>query len=188
VLLTRIIEDDATLACFIRCYSARAGVTVDLSYLRSARVRAFFDASGELAAGYVLNCEAPFRYLSALPGTDADILGTSRVDDFCEFTCIWIDRQVHQLDRIALYSWCFVDFLRAGKWYALGGSTHPGVVAMQQQALPHVVYDGPACIDGEQIHAWVYYGSLRTGFKGFARDLMRRLMRSFRGATVARGR
>jgi len=178
MLLSHIIEDDEALACFARRYSAQASASVAQAYLRRARVRAFFNSSGEMVAGYVLNCRAPFRYLSALPGTDAALPGTSRVRDFCEVTCIWIDRSVGQLDRVALYVVCFADFVRSGKRYAIGGSTHPGVVAVQRQALPHLIYEGDALIDGERVPAWVYYGSLRTGLVGFARDLVRRLRRT----------
>lgn len=186
MITTRILRSDADLTSFARHYGARADVAVELPYLRRARVRAFFDG-GAMVGGYVLNHNAPFRYLAALPGTDAELLGADRGDQFCEIICIWIDRGVGQVDRMWLYSHCFVDFLWSRKRYALGGSSHPGVVAVQRQALPHLVYEGPAEADGKRFHATVYYGSLSTGIVGFGRDLHRRLRRTLRTVTTLRG-
>lgn len=176
-LSSSLLSGPEALGHFAARYAQLAGVPVDLSYLSRARVRAFYDSSGHMIGGYVINDHAPFRYLSALPVAPHVLLG-DKLADTRECCCIWMEPGLSQWLRIGIYLRVLVDLSSGGKRYFLGGSLHPGVVRVQRYGLPHMLYEGPAGNDEHRFHAWVYYGTRSTMWRGAFRRLGPRILRA----------
>lgn len=171
------IEDTAGLVRFAHHYGRAAGVPVDLPYLQRTRVIGFFDASGALVGGYVINDRPPFRYLAAVDISAEDLLGADRLPHFRECTCIWMDRRLRLVDRMRVYLKCVRDMSRGDRKYVLGGSCHAAVAAVQRQGMPHVLYEGEVTVGGATVQASIYYGTRVTLWAGFFKGLVRRLVR-----------
>lgn len=179
-LTTRMLASDSDLVLFARRYDTLSGMPVDLAYLRRARVRGFFDSGGRMVGGYAINDTAPFRYLSALPISPEELLGErlSRVRECC---CIWMDPELPQKHRILVYIRTVGDLSQGGDRLIIGGSRHPGVVAVQRKGLPHMLFEGQAVADGESFQAWVYYGTRRTMWLGALRGIGPRIWKALFG-------
>jgi hypothetical protein len=159
---TRILTDDVELVQFAKRFEAR-GNPVALEYLRRARPRAFFDASGTMVAGYVLNRSSPLRYVEWIPVERRAIVAPAVVDGrCCELTCIWIERKGTRTLSERVYACAVLDAVRSGADYALGGTLNSIVYGIQSQVFPDVLYAGPTDYFGRRQSCWVYGASRRV--------------------------
>jgi hypothetical protein len=162
VVTAEIITEPLVLEQFRQRYAALARASIDMEYLCRNTVRGFFSDSGELLGGYVYCASTPFRYVSAVPFSVAELLGEDRVDDVCECTCIWMERSLSSTERIGIYAWAYRDFSATGKRHVLGGSFNEKVMRIQRHGLPELVFAGQATVEGKTVRAWVYVGTRWT--------------------------
>ncbi len=150
---------------YCRRYEALLGFEAPLGYLARHRARGLFD-NGKLVGGYVLNQEAPFRYLSLMP-EEARGEFDLPLEDLVEIGCVWMEPRLSLEPRLALYSAIARELGAMGKTHILGGSV--GETAMRQQtlALPNPVFRGPARFGDLTLPLWLYSGSLENLYAAF---------------------
>lgn len=171
-----------SLESFSQRFSEEGGVQVSLEYLSQAHVIGFknkFD--NRLLAGFVVNCKPPLRYFQLIPiGERSELkIKNFREEDFCEITCIWMDRQfrLNKWEKFIVYFRCLIDASLTTQKFVLGGTNNLKILKIQQKILPNILWHGNKA--GATYKVWVYYGHrslllFRIFFVGLPLELMRR--------------
>jgi hypothetical protein len=151
---------------FIAFNKANGGAPVEPTYLTNARVWIFYRraAPNQWVAAYATNTHAPFRCLSVLSHEQRTCslrqhgLSEQRL---VELTLLSRDKTLRWLpgERDYYYRMGFLDTLRTGKRYVLGGTTDPNLFAFQRNLLDRVLFEGDLDFEGDIKHGWLMYTS-----------------------------
>ena len=156
---SKVLTDEQALLYFAQRFKER-GNDVQLDYLRQSKVRAFFDAQGNMFAGYACNQQRPLRYEEWIPGeerTAIPLFGSRK--KLSELTCIWIAGKQGRISSELIYLRSVIDALASGADFILGGTLSPVVFGIQTQSLPAMVYSGYTGFFGTRKQCWVYGAS-----------------------------
>ena len=178
---SQILTHATDLQVFARRFGKR-GNPVALDYLRRAQVRAFFDARGNMFAGYALNLTHPLRYIDWVPEVSRGHLPVlAKHRQLGELTCIWIYGREGRISSERIYLRAVCDALRSRTEFVLGGTLSSVVYGIQSQLLPRIVYSGPTTHFGEPRHCWIY-GATRNELRWrVAVSLVPHLVKGFAG-------
>jgi hypothetical protein len=159
-----LLSDTDALAAYAHEYFQRSGSHVELRYLRSAQVYAYY-VRGEMVAGFVINSSPPLRYLTMLPPEDDSrhrLLALTAQGGVTEITCIWMDAQrLRHCTRMALYMHCILCARRAKNRWILGGTRKEKVMRIHSIALPIHLFSGYTSYRGVEERFWLYCGQRR---------------------------
>ncbi|MBD2751851.1 Clp protease/crotonase-like domain-containing protein [Spirosoma validum] len=165
MLKSKLLQPDA-YDRFIKFNRDNSGAYVDRAYLTNALIRVFFHANDpeHWVASYVVNTEAPFRYLSVLTvAKRTDLLRQHGIAEanLAEITLLSRDRRMNWTpgEREFYYSMSLWDALRTGRQYILGGTVEEKLAGAQMEVLDHLFYEGELDFFGKSKYGWLYYAS-----------------------------
>ncbi|EFC85905.1 SDR family oxidoreductase [Parafrankia sp. EUN1f] len=177
----RRLRTDTELAAFTAHYARYSGYSVEIEYLRSARVFATFDGP-DLVGGFVLNVTPPFRTLTRIP-QPARARCEMEIDetDTQEFTCAWLAPPLRRSWRSLLF-WCHVLHQggKVGRHSVIMGTEVPALRDFYHHSRPRPLYVGPVVVDGVEKTGWVYQTTLEKRYFGILRIVRHRLGRALR--------
>ena len=178
---SQILTHATDLQVFARRFGKR-GNPVALDYLRRAQVRAFFDARGNMFAGYALNLTHPLRYIDWVPEVSRGHLPVlAKHRHLGELTCIWIYGREGRMSSERIYLHAVCDAIRSRAGFVLGGTLSSVVYGIQSQLLPRIVYSGPTTHFGEPRHCWIYGATRNELRRRVAVSLVPHLVKGFAG-------
>lgn len=178
---TRILECDSEVQTFAKRFAKR-GNPVSLEYLRQSQVRAFFDSSGKMFAGFALNQTKPLRYVEWIPESSrGQVPLINESSSLSELTCIWIYGREGRMSSELVYFYTLIDALRSGTAFTLGGTLSKIVYGIQSQALPRLLYEGTTEYFGTPRHCWIYGADRRQLFLSIAVRIPRSVFNSLTG-------
>jgi hypothetical protein len=93
ILKTKFLKYDQDLFAYQQKVKQILGIEFPISYLKQGKVRAFFNAAGELVAGYVLITSGELRTLSSIPGKFHNLPCDQK--SLTEVTALFIDKTVN---------------------------------------------------------------------------------------------
>ncbi len=179
---TKIIHAPQDLIDFSKNFELQSGHIVCIEYLEQSKVRAFVSASGKMIAGYVINSSSNLRYWKAIPQEKRTALLETfnfKSDDFCEVTCMWIDRSYTNLLDLAKMYWnCMIDSIICKKKYILAGTVIEKIKKRHMLQLPHLLYEGPISLNGQDFDkvGWLYFSETKYFIPRFIKSAIQGLI------------
>lgn len=96
-MITKILTDEKDLKTFAKKCAQKLDLEYPLSYLKRAKVRAFYNKYNVMVGGYILAFQGPFRVIESLPDEvyENSPWTKKEIQDKCyEVTGLWLDKKV----------------------------------------------------------------------------------------------
>lgn len=162
MLKSRWLVTDQELNEFRREFESRSGNPLSSEYMAAAQVRGFFDRSGDLIAGFIINTAQPLRYFDWLPESERKWHSGDefKAEDFAEITCIWNKKgriPMISASRAQIYLESVFFAVATGKPAILGGTVIEKVRDQQMHVMNRPFRSGRTNFRGNDCHYWLYY-------------------------------
>lgn len=169
-----VSHSESLLENFQSLYQQKSNVSLSVEYLKQGHPMMFI-RNGKIIGGYVLNAQAPYRYLSIFDEKQKEILLKSHLlkeEELIEITCIWMNPKITSFEWISYYLFMFFHTLylaiKLNKKRIIGGSVLPKIQLIQRQILSKLIYisfinKGQELIGKSNGLVMIYYNSV-AGF------------------------
>ena len=177
MIKTRIIKEDDILEEYIEKYEKYSGFRLTKKFLEGTfLVRGFFDKTGELVGGHVVNKGPILRYILILPHSHRNILNNYKIrpEDVVEECCTWIRPDIPEKYRLKIFLYIFFDTILSNKRYFLVGTEIKKIKNVQERAFKKKLYEGPCIVGDKECYCWIFYGTRWALITGMFVELLRR--------------
>lgn len=166
-----VSHNESLLKNFQTLYQQKSNVSLSLEYLKQGHPMLFV-RKGKIIGGYVLNTQAPYRYLSIFDEQQKEILLKSHLlkeEELIEITCIWMNQRITSFAWVYYYLFMFLHTLylaiSLNKKRIIGGSVLPKIQLVQRQILTKPIYisfikKGQELIGKSDGLVMIYYNSV----------------------------
>lgn len=161
---SRSLHTQSEFEEFGEAYERASQHSAPRAYIARSHVRGFFDDSGRLVGGYVLNNTAPFRYLDTTP--DECSLPPDVQANLQELTLLWKAREVGAFGTIRIYTAVVLDMFRRRGRHVIFGTTAKALLPIFEHAASRVLYHGPTLFAANSSPAWIFIGTRWTFARG----------------------
>ncbi|WP_425290873.1 hypothetical protein [Spirosoma linguale] len=135
----------------------------------------------EWVAGYSINANAPYRYLSAHSEEQQKAMLEQAgipANDIIEIGTIWMNlAALGKKGRWQIYQVMMGDAYATNRSFILGGTVHRRIRDFQMQVVKNLLFDGDVLLGAKKQHVWLYY----THRDELWFDFFRATIQEFRG-------
>ena len=119
--------------------------TISDDYLENSIVRGFFDKTGKMVGGHIVNkIGSKSRYLSFIPNRTRVKLPIS-TESIAEICCVWMDKKLkNQNLRLFMYLQGLLDAKSTKSKFVIAGTTNEKNKLVQSFVFPKKLWDGIA--------------------------------------------
>ncbi|RAJ92999.1 hypothetical protein LX87_04511 [Larkinella arboricola] len=186
MLSSRIItqaDEQVLFSCI--SYRLSFGTAAELDYLHHSSIRVFYhpDASDTFLAGYTINSQGPFRYLSVLESMGLAETTLAKTDisptNVAEIGCLWMEKSgLNASDCIQIYTMALADLLQTGKNWLMAGSLIHKYQVMLEWFFTTTLFSGPVQVRTQTDEAKIYAIERSEVLGRFLKSMVRLLIRS----------
>ncbi|MFN3851692.1 MAG: hypothetical protein ACK4NY_19805 [Spirosomataceae bacterium] len=186
ISFVNVSNNNESLEIFQLNYQKKSGTVLPLNYLQQSYSMLFVKGE-KVLGGYVLNGNAPYRYLSFFNEEQKELLLNThmlREEELLEITCNWIAPRLSFNEWIYYYGFMFIHTLwvaiKLNKRKIIGGSVVPRLQLMQRQILTKLIYcsfisQAQSIVSEPKGILMIYYNSVSGFFAQMIGSFIRRI-------------
>lgn len=164
MLNVRTLHEEIDFERFSELYRQKSqGIPADVDFLRhgTTYIVTYPDQPDRWVAGYVINDQPGYRYLTVLEGVNTQALLAQHAiqeTEIVEIGAIWMDiRALGQKGRWLVYQYMMGDAYATEKNIVLGGTAHARIRDFQMQVTKYPFFEGDIRLGDQVHHIWEYY-------------------------------
>lgn len=185
----QLLNTDSQLQLYIDRYRSISHNPLDLDYLKTASVYAFYNSkTQEMVGGFVINTSLVKRYVFMLEPSDQErVSKLPFLKNSLEVTCIWFDKSYSTIaNRFHFYSSLFTEIQKSGCEYVIGGSISSKVKDLQMKVLDHLLLESETSYRKKPVNdkVWLYCGKTKGLYMRFLKIVPYEAYRMFRKGLV----
>lgn len=154
-IMFKTLSSDIERQRYNSLYIEKTGASVPIEYQKQGHAYIFYhyNTPEKWLGGFILNCIADFRYLSAFePYFCQRMLNRFNIStqDLCEIGCLWMHSRRSFEERLYVYSALLIKAYQTGKGVLLAGSYQPSLADLQRKVFRTTIFHDSITIQGKQ--------------------------------------
>jgi hypothetical protein len=173
ISLVNASNDSHLLLTYKENYERKSGTTLSMNYLQQSHTMVFMKED-KMLGGYILNGNAPYRYLSIFDKKQKELLLKTNLlkeEELLEITCNWMTSKISIGEWLYYYTFMIFHTLFLAiildKRKIIAGSVLPQIQYIQRQIFSQIIYSAFVEKENERVLqkmggiVMIYYCSVR---------------------------